>query len=343
MRTAIEGKRHGTPASRVRPGAKKSFPHHKTRPFPGPQPAPGGIRSPGSRLSRQCFRACQGRRPGRTAHLGRAHLARPAVVRPGRDAGHDHAVHGDVRAARRHGEADAGQPARAEPRRVVDGVARRPHLRVRPAQGRQVPQRRARHRRGREVLLRALSRHLGQGDQGPGGRDRDARSAEGALQAQGAVARLPHVLCERHRGRLDRAEEVRGEGGRRGLQEGADRRRPLQVRLVHSGRGADAGGLRPVLAQDAERQAPGVQGDPRRVDAAGRPQAGRGRHRLLDPRRARRGAAAHAGAHPQARRHPGHRSGSTSPSSGTRSRHGTTSACGWRRASPSTARPSTRR
>ena len=97
-----------------------------------------------------------------------------------------------------------------------------------------------------------------------------------------------------------------------------------------------------VLAQDARRQAPGVQGDPRRVDAAGRTQAGRGRHRLLDPRRARRGAAAHQGSHAQAGGHPGARSGSTSPTSGTRSRHGMTSACGWRPASPSTARPSTR-
>ena len=36
----------------------------------------------------------------------------------------------------------------------------------------------------------------------------------------------------RHRRRLDRAEEVCREGRRRRLQEGADRRRPLQIRLV---------------------------------------------------------------------------------------------------------------
>ena len=53
--------------------------------------------------------------------------------------------------------------------------------------------------------------------------------------------------------------------------------------------------------------------------------------------------AAHQGAHPQADRHPGAHSGSTSPTSGTRSRHGTTNACGSRPAWPSTARPSTRR
>ena len=39
--------------------------------------------------------------------------------------------------------------------------------------------------------------------------------------------------------------------------------------------------------------------DSRRGDAAGRAQARRGRHRLLDPRRARRGAAAHSWAYPQ--------------------------------------------
>jgi peptide/nickel transport system substrate-binding protein len=39
----------------------------------------------------------------------------------------------------------------------------------------------------------------------------------------------------------------------------------------------------------------GVQGRPRRGHAAGRPQARRGRHRLLDPGRAGRGAPAHGG------------------------------------------------
>ena len=183
-------------------------------------------------------------------------------------------------------------PCLAESWTAVRGRAQ---LRVRPAQGRQVPQRRAGHGRGREVLLRALSRRRRKAAEGAGGRGRDARSAARPLQAEAAVARLPHLLCERHRRRLDRAQEIRREGRRGRLQEGADRRRALQVRLVHAGRRAGAGGLRRVLAQDAERQAAGVQGDPRRVDAAGRAEARRGRHRLLDPRRAGRGAAAHAG------------------------------------------------
>ena len=55
-----------------------------------------------------------------------------------------------------------------------------------------------------------------------------------------------------------------------------------------------------LLAQGAERQAAGVQGHPRRGDAAGRAEAGRGRHRLFDPRRTCRGVAAHTRAHPEA-------------------------------------------
>ena len=82
-------------------------------------------------------------------------------------------------------------PSLAESWTVSDG---RPHLRVRPAQRREVSQRRAGHGRGREILLRALSRHLAQADQGPGGRDRDTRSPHGPLSSSSAVARLPDLL-----------------------------------------------------------------------------------------------------------------------------------------------------
>src|SRR4029077_2249618 len=44
------------------------------------------------------------------------------LVRPGRDAGDHYPVHGDVRAARRGGEADARKSAGAVPGRVVFGV-----------------------------------------------------------------------------------------------------------------------------------------------------------------------------------------------------------------------------
>ena len=57
--------------------------------------------------------------------------------------------------------------------------------------------------------------------------------------------------AQRHRRGLDRAEEVRREGRRGGLQEGADRRRAVQVRLVQPGRRAGPRGVRGLLAQDA--------------------------------------------------------------------------------------------
>src|SRR5215467_9942786 len=50
---------------------------------------------------------------------------------------------------------------------------------------------------------------------------------------------------------------------------GRVRIRPVQVRLVHPGRRAGAGSLRPVLAQDAEREADRPAIDPRRHDTPG--------------------------------------------------------------------------
>ena len=59
---------------------------------------------------RRCPELCRGRRePKGQTDLGRAHLACADLVRPGRDAGDHHPVHGAVRIARRGGEADAGQ------------------------------------------------------------------------------------------------------------------------------------------------------------------------------------------------------------------------------------------
>jgi hypothetical protein len=75
-------------------------------------------------------------------------------------------------------------------------------------------------------------------------------------------------------------KEVRREGRRRRLQEGTDRRRAVQVRLVHAGRRAGPRGLRSILAQDAEREAGGAEIDPRRDHAPGRVEARRGGHRL---------------------------------------------------------------
>ena len=64
----------------------------------------------------------------------------------------------------------------AEPRRVVDAVEGRAHLRVRHPQGREVPQRRAGHRRRREVLLRALQGRGREAPQGARARGPDRRS-----------------------------------------------------------------------------------------------------------------------------------------------------------------------
>ena len=97
-----------------------------------------------------------------------------------------------------------------------------------------------------------------------------------------------------YRGRLDRPEEPHREGRRGGLQEGAGRRRALQIRVVQPGSRAGARSLRRLLAQAARGQAPGDAGDPGRGDAAGGVEARRGRHRLFGPRRTGRGTAAHA-------------------------------------------------
>ena len=80
-----------------------------------------------------------------------------------------------------------------------------------------------------ELLLRALPGDLRQDAQGARGRGGDARSGASEDSPQAAVARF-HELLRDDRGerRLGRAEEVRREGGRRGLQESADRRGPYR-------------------------------------------------------------------------------------------------------------------
>ncbi len=146
-----------------------------------------------------------------------------------------------------------GQPDRAEPGRVVADVARRARLRLHAAQGREVPQRRHAHLRGREVLVRALPRGRRQGAQGPRRRGGDARSAAGAVPAEEPVARLHDVLHRGQRRRLDRAEEVRREGRRRRLQEGA-RWAPGRTSSSRSRR-ASSWSWRPSTATGARRRA----------------------------------------------------------------------------------------
>ena len=203
-------------------------------------------------------------------------------------------------------------------------------LRVRRPQGRGLPQRRSAHRRGREVQLRALPGRRRQAPQGAGHRSGGRRSLPGALPPEGAVAGFHDLLwLAGDGGGLDRAQEVRREGRRRRLQEGARSARAVPARVVQSGRRAGVRGARPLLAQGPGGQAPGVEGRDRGRDAARDAQARRGRRRVLAARPARRGGEAHGG--PQARPHRDSPppSGSTSARcSGTRNRPGTTGASG---------------
>ena len=109
------------------------------------------------------------------------------------------------------------------------------------------------------------------------------------------------------------------------------------------GRGAGARGLRAVLAQGAEREAAGLQGrSPTSPRAWPRSSAARWTSPTRSAARSPRSSGARPGLTLKPDRRPGARSGSTSPSSGTRSRRGTTGACAWPRTSPSTGRRSTR-
>jgi ABC-type dipeptide transport system, periplasmic component len=82
--------------------------------------------------------------------------------------------------------------------------------------------------------------------------------------------------------------------GEDGFKKAAHRRGAVQVRLFHPRRRTGDGGVRRLLAQGAHREEAGLEGDSRRDHATRGAEARRGRSRLLDPRRAGRGIAAHA-------------------------------------------------
>ena len=234
------------------------------------------------------------RGPRGSADLRPPFLPGPDALRARRDAGSRLALHDPLRAPRRPREADAGQEHGAQSGGVVEHVVRRTRVRVRAAQGGPVPHRGARHRRRRQVLLRAVSRHLRPDAQGEGRRGRGSRCRTPPLPAQAAVAGLHDLLRHAGDGRgLDRPQEVRRARGRGGLQEGAGRRRAISLRLLHAGRGAGARGHRCLLAQDAERETPGLQIGPRRRHAAGDAQERRRGPRLRASRGARRRGPAH--------------------------------------------------
>ena len=238
---------------------------------------------------------------GRSGDLGDSRLARPHVVRSRRNHGDRDAVHGDVRAARRDGEAAARQPAGAQSGRVVDasradGLAYEFVLRngVRFHNGDPV---------SAEDVKFSFERYRGAAS-------KTFKERVAAVEIPGPT-RVRFRLKEPWPDFLTFYSSATGagwivpknyidEGRRRRLQEGADRRRPLSIRLVHAGRRARARGRRPVLAQVPAREAAGLQDDPGPVDAIRRAQARRDRHQLLDDGVARRGAPADAGAHAQA-------------------------------------------
>jgi peptide/nickel transport system substrate-binding protein len=107
----------------------------------------------------------------------------------------------------------------------------------------------------------------------------------------------------RHRRGMDRAEEIPRKGRRRGLQEGADRGRAVQARVVQPRHRVGLRRPRPLLAQDACRQAHGVEGRARGRDAARHAQARRGRRRLFAAWPPRRGGEAHGGTQARPHRH----------------------------------------
>ncbi len=248
----------------------------------------------GSGPDRGCHGRPRHRGSGGDHDLGGPCHAGAALARPGRDGVGHHTVHAAVSPPRRGGQADAGRNA-AEPGRVVDDVAQRAHLRVRAAARGEVSQRRPGHGGGCSVLLRALqgrrrstAEKQGQGSADPG-------PAASPLRAERGLARLHDVLRHhRYRRRLGRAQEVRREGWRRRLPEGSDRGWSLSVRERHAWCRGRAGGVRGLLAQGPQCQAPGLEERARRDDAGGRPQAGRGRHRLFPQRPHRRGRPAYA-------------------------------------------------
>jgi len=63
------------------------------------------------------------------------------------------------------------------------------------------------------------------------------------VHAQKAMARFSDILFKRHRSRLGRAQEIHRKGRRRRVQERADRRRSVQIRLVHPGHRGGVRGL----------------------------------------------------------------------------------------------------
>ena len=128
------------------------------------------------------------------------------------------------------------------------------HVAVRPAQGRQVPQRRRLQRRVRQVHARPRDQPRDEGhDHLRAQHDRahrDRRSLHGQRGHQGA--RLPAAGAPRRAVRPDALAEAHERHGQGSDRDQAERDRPLQARLVGEERAARARGERELLARRAE-------------------------------------------------------------------------------------------
>ena len=207
-------------------------------------------------------------RAARAADLGHPRLARADLVRSGRDAGHHHAVHGALRAARRDGQGHAGQAAGAVPGRVVVDLGGRPDARIRAAP--------------RASSSTTASRS----------RPRTSSSRSSAITAPRTTLLKEKVaaveIADPRRVRFKLKEPwpdfltfystASGAGwivpkkyvekvGDEGFKKAPIGAGPYKFVSFNPGRRAGARSVRGLLAQDAERQAPGDEGDPRRGDA----------------------------------------------------------------------------
>ena len=168
----------------------------------------------------------------------------------------------------------------------------------------QVPQRRSRHRRGREVLLRALSRRRRQAPEGKGQGGPGRRPAARALRLKepwpdfmtfyGTTATGSGWIVP---------EEIRGARRRGRLQEGARRRRAYKFVSFTPGVELVLEAFDGYWRKAPQRQAPGAPQHSRRDHARGGAQARRRGRRLLLRRAGRRGHPPHLGAEAH---HPAH-------------------------------------
>ena len=267
----------------------------------------------------------------------------PTWFDPGRDHGDRDAVHGDVRAARRDGEAAAGQPAGAQPGRVVD-ASRPTGARTSSSCARasdsttaiRSPPRTSSSRSSATGAPRARRSRSGwRRSRSPGPTRVRFRLKEpwpDFLTFYSSATGAGWIVPKKY------VEKVGDEGFKK-LPIGAG---PYRFVSFTPGVELVLEAVDQYWRKTPAGEAAGLQDDSGPVHAIRRAQARRDRRQLLDDGVARRGAPANAGPHAQARRSRTIRTGSTSSTSGTRSPRGTTAGSGSPRTTRSTGRRSTR-